>query len=107
MVKVKICGVTNFDDALLVANLGAEYLGLNFWKDSPRKVSLKMAKDITAKMPPFVSTVGVFVDEPIEEMAKIVKKAGLKAVQLHGSETPDYCGQASIACAVPVIKASG
>lgn len=105
MIKVKICGVTNFDDALLVANLGAEYLGLNFWKDSPRKVSVKMAKDIVSKMPPFVATVGLFVDEPLEEITKIVKKAGLKAVQLHGSETPEYCGQLSLACAVPVIKA--
>lgn len=105
LVKVKICGVTNYDDALLVANLGAEYIGLNFCKDSPRKVSVKMAKDVAAKMPPFVSLVGVFVDEDVQEVAKTAKKAGLRLIQLHGNESVDYCRELVLLTSLPVIKA--
>lgn len=105
MAKVKICGVTNYDDALLVANLGAEYIGFNFYKDSPRKISLKMAAEIISKMPSFVLPVGVFVNEDINELIKTVKKSAIKIIQLHGSETPDYCKQAADATSLPVIKA--
>jgi len=104
-VKVKICGITNEADAMLAANLGADFIGLNFYKESPRKVSLKNAKDIIAKMPPFVSVVGVFVDEPIEELVKTVKKAPLKYIQLHGAESPEYCAQAAQNTGRQVIKA--
>lgn len=105
MVKVKICGVTNYDDALLVANLGAEYIGFNFYKDSPRKVSVKMAKDVIAKMPPFVQSVGVFVDEELAEVVKTAKKCGLKLVQLHGQESPEYCWDAAAQTGCGIIKA--
>src|SRR3989339_158138 len=105
MVKAKICGVTNFDDALLVANLGSDFIGLNFWPESPRKVSVKNAKEIVSKMPPFVSSVGVFVDELPEEVIKTARKAALKYVQLHGSETPEYCKAIKEATGLPVIKA--
>jgi phosphoribosylanthranilate isomerase len=105
MVKVKICGVTNYDDALLAANLGADFIGLNFYKDSPRKVSVKNAKEIVSKMPPFVAVAGVFVDEPLEELVKTAKKVPLKYIQLHGSETPEYCAQAAQSSGLPVIKA--
>ena len=105
MVKVKICGITNFDDALLAANLGADFIGLNFYSESPRKVSLKNAKDIASKMPPFVSLVGIFVDEPMEELVKTAKKVPLKYLQLHGAETPEYCALAAQSTGLPVIKA--
>ena len=105
MVKVKICGVTNYDDALLVANLGSDFIVFNFYKESPRKISVKLAKEITLKMPPFVSTVGVFVDELQEEVVKTAKKVGLKYIQLHGSETPEYCKAVSQDTGIPVIKA--
>jgi phosphoribosylanthranilate isomerase len=105
MVKVKICGITNYDDALLVANLGSDFIGFNFYKDSPRKISVKLAKEIISKMPPFVSTVGVFVDEMQEEVVKTAKKAGLKYIQLHGNETPEYCKTVSAAASLPIIKA--
>lgn len=104
MVKVKICGITNLDDAMLAANLGADFIGLNFYSGSPRKVSLKNAKDIVSKMPPFVSVVGVFVDEPLEELVKTAKKTPLKYIQLHGSETPEYCKSAAELSGLPVIK---
>lgn len=105
MAKVKICGVTNLEDALLVTNLGAEYIGLNLVKDSQRKVSVANAKEIVSKLPPFISPVGVFMDEDLQEAAKAAKKCGFKYVQLHGSESPEYCRQMFELTAMPVIKA--
>src|SRR5690242_19379940 len=104
MIKVKICGVTNAQDALWAVNLGTDFIGLNFYPPSPRKVSPKNAKDIVAKLPPFVQAVGVFVDEPVASIAKLVKSVPLKAVQLHGQETPETCREIK-ALGVPVIKA--
>ncbi len=91
MIKVKICGVTNSQDALWAANLGADYIGLNFYPHSPRKISPKHANEIAAQIPPFVTTVGVFVDEDATTIAKLVKTIPLKAVQLHGNESADFC----------------
>src|SRR4051812_27965054 len=104
MPKVKICGVTNAQDALWAANLGADFIGLNFYAQSPRKVSVKHAKELVAQIPPFVGVVGIFVDEPIESLTKIVKSVPLKIVQLHGSETSEYCAQVK-ALGVKVTKA--
>jgi len=96
MVKVKICGITNEKDALWATNLGADYLGFNFYrgdhlKGSSRKISVELAKKIISKLPSFVLAVGVFVNEEIKTVLKIVKKCNLKLVQLHGEETPEYC----------------
>jgi len=91
MIKVKICGVTNAQDALWAANLGADYIGLNFYAQSPRKVSPKHAREIASQIPPFITIVGIFVDEEAPAVAKLVKTVPLKAVQLHGSESPEYC----------------
>ena len=93
MAKVKICGITNAQDALWAANLGVDFLGLNFYSQSPRKVSVKHAKELLAQIPPFIKSVGLFVDEPLESLQKTVKATGLKWVQLHGSETPEYAKQ--------------
>lgn len=105
MAKIKICGVTNVDDAMLVTNIGAEFIGLNLFKDSPRKISPAMAKEILSKLPPFISSVGVFVDEDLQALVKTAKKLGFKHLQLHGSETPDYCKQVFEQTQIPVIKA--
>jgi len=105
MTKVKICGVTNLEDALIVTNVGADFIGFNFWPQSPRKISERNCKEIVLKLPPFITPVGVFVDEDIEQLKKIAKKCSLKAVQLHGSETPDYCQKVSSETSLPVIKA--
>jgi phosphoribosylanthranilate isomerase len=102
--KVKICGVTNGQDALWAANLGADFVGLNFYSQSPRKVSAKNAKDIAAQLPPFITVVGIFVDEPLASIEKLVKNVPLKAVQLHGNEPPEFCAQVK-ALGVKVIKA--
>jgi phosphoribosylanthranilate isomerase len=104
MPKVKVCGITNAQDALWAANLGADFIGLNFYGQSPRKVSVKHAKELASKIPPFVTVVGIFVNEPLESLAKIIKSVPLKMVQLHGAETPEYCAQVK-ALGVKVIKA--
>jgi phosphoribosylanthranilate isomerase len=104
MVKVKICGVTNTDDAILVANLGADYIGFNFYKESPRKVSVNKAKEMIEKLPSFVTSVGDFVDEELNEVVKIAKKSALKMIQLHGNETVDYCSQLVLLTSLPIIK---
>jgi phosphoribosylanthranilate isomerase len=101
--KIKLCGITNVQDALWAVNLGADYIGLNFYSQSPRKVSPKNAKEIVSKLPPFVIPVGIFVDEQLTTITKLVKSTPLKAVQLHGQETPETC-QAVKALGVQVIK---
>jgi phosphoribosylanthranilate isomerase len=103
MAKVKICGITNIDDAVWAANLGAEFIGLNFYSESPRKVSAKKAKEIAAKLPPFVTPVGIFVNEPLESIKRLIRYVPLKVVQLHGQETPDICREVK-ALGAAVIK---
>lgn len=104
MAKVKICGVTNEEDATWAVNLGAQYVGLNFHKDSPRKVSPEQAAKITAKVPPFVTTVGVFVEQTPEQIVKIAQKANLGAIQLHGDQTPEDCRAIAEKLETPLIK---
>ena len=104
MIKVKICGITHAQDALWAANLGADFIGFNFYSQSPRKVSAKHAKDLASQIPPFVTVVGLFVDEAPTAIAKLVKSVPLKAVQLHGNESPEVA-QAVKAMGVKVIKA--
>ncbi|MFH1540720.1 MAG: phosphoribosylanthranilate isomerase [Elusimicrobiota bacterium] len=93
MTKIKICGITNEKDALWAANAGVDFIGVNFYKNSPRKISVGMAKKIVTSLPEFVKSVGVFVNEDIDNILKIIKKVGLNAVQLHGNETQEYCAQ--------------
>ncbi|MFH1783403.1 MAG: phosphoribosylanthranilate isomerase [bacterium] len=106
MTKVKICGITNQQDALWAANLGVDFIGLNFFKDSQRKISLDMAKDVIAKLPPFVKTVGIFVNEELKSIQKIATQSPLELVQLHGSETPAFCAELKqLLDGVKIIKA--
>jgi len=91
MVKIKICGITNEKDAIWATNLGVDYLGFNFYKLSPRKISPKLASQIIRKLPNFVQPVGVFVNEEIKTILRIVKKCNLSLIQLHGEETAEYC----------------
>ncbi|MBI4389535.1 MAG: phosphoribosylanthranilate isomerase, partial [Nitrospinae bacterium] len=93
MVKIKICGNTSVEDALLAAGEGADALGFIFYRKSPRFVSEKTVKNIVAQLPPFVETVGVFVDESAERVNRIAQVCRLDAVQLHGEESPAYCGR--------------
>ena len=84
---VKICGITNEDDALLAVAMGADALGFVF-APSPRQVAPQQVYDITRRLPPEILTVGVFRDEHPSRVVKLVHQAGLKAAQLHGNETP-------------------
>jgi len=90
MTKIKICGITNLDDALYAAENGANALGFVFAK-SPRRMKVEDVRKIIQKLPPFVQKVGVFVNEVPSLILKIVKETGLTAVQLHGEEIPDFC----------------
>ena len=91
MVKIKICGITNLEDALLAAELGADALGFIFYAKSPRQVAPETARAIIAQLPPFVAAVGVFVDEAAAVVQELAAQVGLDWVQLHGQESPEYC----------------
>ena len=86
---VKICGVTTPDDALLAAGLGADALGLNFFAASPRLITTRVATDIVRRLPPEVLSVGIFRNERRERVVQIANDVGLRAVQLHGDESPE------------------
>jgi len=90
MVKVKICGITNEEDAQLAVELGADALGFIF-ADSPRKVTPETAAEIIAGLPPFITTVGVFVNHPINDVKLIAQECGLDVLQFHGEEDGPYC----------------
>jgi phosphoribosylanthranilate isomerase len=88
--KIKICGITHLEDALLAVNLGADALGFIF-AQSPRRVDHQTARKIIASLPPFVHTVGVFLDEDQETVREIAALCRLDSIQLHGNESPEYC----------------
>lgn len=92
MLKIKICGITNLDDALLAADLGANALGFIF-ATSPRNIDKNTVGQIARKLQPFISRVGVFVNESVKVVNETVLECGLDAVQLHGEETPEYCAR--------------
>lgn len=101
-VRVKICGVTNVEDALVAADAGASAIGLVFWPESRRAVSLEIACRIAGHVPREVSLVGVFVNEPVGRVAEIAARVPLGAVQLHGDERLEpYAAAVSL----PIVKA--
>jgi phosphoribosylanthranilate isomerase len=98
--RIKICGITNFDDAMAAVDYGTDALGFIFFKQSPRYITYKKAASIIAKLPPCITTVGVFVNEDPEQIEKSVAITGIDIVQLHGNESPD-----KIASSRRIIKA--
>jgi phosphoribosylanthranilate isomerase len=101
MTRVKICGVTRPEDALHAADAGAHAIGLVFYADSSRCVGREAALEICAALPPFVTTVGLFVDPSAEEVHRITDSVPLHLLQFHGEEPPLFCGQFG----VPYLKA--
>lgn len=101
MIRVKICGITRESDAQAAADAGADAIGLVFHPASPRCVSLAVAASIVRSVGPFVTTVGLFVDAAPDRVREVLAYTGVHLLQLHGSETPDYCAQFD----VPYIKA--
>ena len=93
--RVKICGITNLEDALLSVDAGADALGFIFYKGSPRCINPDEARAIVSTLPPFLTIVGVFVDEEIERVIDVAEYVGLTAIQLHGNESPEYCSRLS------------
>jgi phosphoribosylanthranilate isomerase len=98
--QVKICGITNVNDALLCCRLGANALGFIFYEKSVRYISYTKATEIIKQLPPFILKVGIFVNPLIPELNKIVSCIGLNAVQLHGNEQQALIDQINY----PVIK---
>ena len=103
MTLVKICGITNLDDALAAIAAGADALGFNFYKPSPRYIAPPAAREIIEQLPGSVLTVGVFVNEDSpQDVMNIANEAKIKTLQLHGDESPDYCRE--LAAQTAVIK---
>lgn len=91
VVRSKICGITRVEDALAAAHAGADAIGLVFYSKSPRAVSVQQAREIIAALPPFVTTVGLFVNASRCEINEILDAVALDALQFHGDETPAQC----------------
>lgn len=91
MVRVKICGITNTDDALAAIDYGADALGFVFYEKSPRYIPPEKAGQIIRSLPPFITTVGLFVDEDRNEVEKIIALNNINIVQFHGNEAPETC----------------
>jgi phosphoribosylanthranilate isomerase len=99
--RVKICGITRPEDGVMAARLGADAIGLVFYARSPRAVSLIQAQAVVAALPPFVTTVALFVDPQPDEVKTVVVAVAPDLLQFHGDESPEFCDQ----FARPWIKA--
>src|ERR1041384_5597307 len=98
MVKVKICGITNFEDAVAATEAGAYMLGFNFYQPSSRYIEPERAREIVDRLRSddqnsSTTMVGVFVNESIHSVARILNEVRLDAVQLHGEESPEFCAE--------------
>src|SRR5690348_1783957 len=105
MAKVKICGITNLDDARLAARLGSDAVGFNFYEKSVRYIAPLSAARMIAQLDQPIEKVGVFVNHTIEEIVEAAELASLDAVQLHGDESPQFICDLKAICSCRVIKA--
>jgi phosphoribosylanthranilate isomerase len=99
--RIKICGITRAEDAQAAARAGADAVGLVFYPPSPRFLSLEWARQLVNEVPPFVSTVGLFVNPTAAEVATVLERVRPAMLQFHGEERPVFCAQFG----VPYIKA--
>jgi phosphoribosylanthranilate isomerase len=102
---VKICGITNLDDALTAVDAGADALGFNFYARSPRYIAPGDAAGIIRKLPRKVMAVGIFVNQSLDEVEQFLTQANVDHVQLHGDESPGFVGSITEASGPVVIKA--
>jgi phosphoribosylanthranilate isomerase len=102
--KVKICGITNYEDAVMAMDWGTDLLGFNFFPESPRYIPLDKAAAIVRRLPGHVELVGVFVNAPLEALHQAISECQLDWVQLHGDEPPAFC-QSLASDTAKVIKA--
>ena len=93
MVRIKICGITRVEDALAAAAAGADAIGLVFYAPSPRAVSAVQARQIISALPPFVTSVGLFVNASAQEVRAVLAEVPLDVLQFHGDEPADFCKQ--------------
>jgi len=98
---VKVCGITQLEDAMAAVDAGANAIGFVFWPDSPRFIDPYRARAIAARLPPFVTAVGLFVNQPLSHVNGVAALVRLGAAQLHGDETPEFAS----AVTAPVIRA--
>jgi phosphoribosylanthranilate isomerase len=101
--RVKICGITSIRDAQVVSDSGADAIGLVFYPRSPRHVTIEQAAEIVAAIPPFVTTVALFLDARAEDIRAVLEQVPVDLIQFHGDECPPECGQYGR----PYIKAIG
>lgn len=104
MTKVKICGITNLEDALLSAKFGADALGFNFYEKSSRYILPEKAREIIEQLPKEILKVGVFVNESLDKIIEAAAIAELGALQLHGEETPEFAGELKAKTNLEIIK---
>ncbi len=93
--RIKICGMTDIGEVEQAVQAGVDALGFIFVEKSPRYIDPEKAREIISTLPPFVDAVGVFMDQEAEQVEEIVQYCGLTLIQLHGSESPEYCGRFS------------
>ncbi len=91
--RVKVCGITRREDALAAVEAGVDAIGLVFYPPSPRCVSVEQAAAIVRELPPFVTSVGLFVNADAETIAEVVGEVQIDLIQFHGNECPDYCAE--------------
>jgi len=104
IVKVKICGLTNYRDAAAAMDMGADILGFNFYPKSPRFITPEKAMKIIKKLPAFVDIAGVFVNAPFDKIQETIEQCQLDWIQLHGDESPQFC-QSFVSVSVKTMKA--
>lgn len=104
MTKVKICGITNLEDAQIALELGADELGFNFYAGSSRYIAPDAAREIVGKLPNGTFATGVFVNMSIAGILEVAKKVGLTAVQLHGDEDRDFVREIRNRAGIKIIK---
>jgi phosphoribosylanthranilate isomerase len=105
MTRIKICGITNLANAQAAVDAGADALGLVF-ADSPRRIDVENARAIVAELSPAIVFVGVFRDAPLEQINRVADRVGLDCVQLHGSESPEFCSAVK-RCVIKRFKIGG